>query len=383
MSTPAWIWRATASATATFTSAVKAASSSGRPKARSASSASRDGGLGKLPQCVVRIRSPPSVIVLVTLARLAALQNSNSAIKNIVVRLVTCSAVGGPRAGALLDGRIVDAGRLLGLPLRDVQQLLEAGPEALDRLREASPADAVIAADEVRLLAPVLRPPTIRDFAAFEVHVRNAGRNSGLTDPPDWWYRESVFYFSNPLTTLGPDGEVWRPRATRQLDYEVEVAAVIGREGSDLSEEAALDHVGGFVLYNDWSARELCVDELGTFGLHKGKDFAQALGPWLLTTDEVADRFVDGRLDLGVWARVNGETWTESSTRDMHWSYAHLVSFASRDSRVVPGDVIGSGTVPFGCIFERPDEMRWLEEGDVVEIGGERLGSTRHTVRVP
>jgi len=301
------------------------------------------------------------------------------------MRLVTFAAADGPRAGVLVEGRVADAGRLLGSALRDVQALLESGPDALDQLPDrlsSAPAEAWTPAREVRLLAPILRPPTIRDFAAFEGHVRNAVRNQGLSSPPDWWYRESVFYFSNPLTTLGPEGEVWRPRATRQLDYEVEVAAVIGREGSDIPEEQALDHVAGFVLYNDWSARELCVNEFGGFGLHKGKDFAQALGPWLLTTDELHDRLSDGRLDLKVWAKVNGATWTDSTTRDMNWSFSHLVAFASRDSRVVPGDVIGSGTVTLGCIFERPHELRWLEDGDVVEIGGERLGSTRHTIRV-
>lgn len=301
------------------------------------------------------------------------------------MKLVSYSGPEGPRAGVLLDGGIADAERLLGRDVRDVQALLESGPDALSALRTAvagaSP-DTLIQASAVGLLAPVLRPPTIRDFAAFEGHVRNAVKNQGLTAPPAWWYRESVFYFSNPLTTLGPEGDVWRPRATRQLDYEVEVAAVIGRESSDIPESQAIDHVAGFVLYNDWSARELCVDEFGGFGLHKGKDFAQALGPWVLTTDELADRFVDGRLDLKVWAKVNGETWTDSSTGDMHWTFAHLIAFASRDSKVVPGDVIGSGTVTLGCIFERPAGLRWLEYGDVVEIGGDRLGSTRHTIRV-
>ena len=291
---------------------------------------------------------------------------------------------GDTQAGVLRDDRVIAVRDLLDEPLADVGALLQR-PGALERLRAAlgERADApTVPLDEVQLLAPILRPPTIRDFVAFERHVRNAVKNQGLDEPPAFWYRTPVFYFSNPLTVHGPGAVIRCPSSTDSLDYEIEIGVVIGREGESIPEADALDYVAGFTLFNDWSARDLCMDEFGGFGLHKGKDFAQALGPWLLTTDELADRFVDGRLDLGVWARVNGETWTESSTRDMHWSYAHLVSFASRDSRVVPGDVIGSGTVPFGCIFERPDEMRWLEEGDVVEIGGERLGSTRHTVRV-
>jgi fumarylacetoacetate (FAA) hydrolase len=286
------------------------------------------------------------------------------------MKLITFEHEGRTQAGVLDDGQVV------ALPFPDVGALLEV-PGALESLDGG---DATIPLEEVRLRAPLLRPPSIRDFSAFETHWRNAVRNQGFDELPAL-PQQPFFYFSNPATVLGPDDDVRKPAATSQLDYELELAAVIGREARDVAPEEALDAVAGFVLFNDWSARELCVAEFGGLGLHKGKDFAQGLGPWIVTPDELADRRVDGRLDLKMTARVNGEVWSDSTTRDMYWPIGELIAFASRDSRLVPGDVIGFGTVGWGCIFERPHELRWLEDGDVVELEGERLGTLRQTVR--
>jgi fumarylacetoacetate (FAA) hydrolase len=290
-----------------------------------------------------------------------------------------------PEAGVLHGhAAVLPVSALLGEPFAaDVGALLRRGPGVLDALREAlarAGPDAGVARADVSLQAPVLQPPTIRDFVAFERHVRNAVKNQGLDEPPAFWYRSPVFYFSNPLTVVGPGATIRMPRATASLDYEIEIGIVIGREGRDVPEAAALDYVAGFALFNDWSARDLCMDEFGGFGLHKGKDFAQGLGPWVTTTDEVAPRLVDGRLDLHVSARVNGETWSDSTTADMHWTLGQLVAHASRDSRIVPGDVLATGTVGYGCVFETPDEHRWLRRGDVVEIDAELLGTLTQTV---
>lgn len=298
------------------------------------------------------------------------------------MKLVTYENLPGrTEAGVLEDGHVRAAAELLGLagPLPDVGALLNV-PDAVERLRSANEAGTRVPVDAVRLRAPILRPPSIRDFSAFETHWRNAVRNQGFEDLPAL-PKGPFFYFSNPATVLGPDDEVRRPAATTQLDYELELAAVIGRDARDVAVEDALDHVAGYVLFNDWSARELCVAEFGGLGLHKGKDFAQGLGPYVVTSDELADRMVDGRLDLKMTARVNGEVWSDSTTSDMYWPIAELIAFASRDSLLVPGDVIGFGTVGWGCIFERPSELRWLEDGDVVELEGERLGTLRQIVR--
>jgi len=299
------------------------------------------------------------------------------------VRLLTFARdPGDTQAGVLRDDRVIAVRDLLDEPLADVGALLQR-PGALERLRAAlgERADApTVPLDEVQLLAPILRPPTIRDFVAFERHVRNAVKNQGLDEPPAFWYRTPVFYFSNPLTVHGPGAVIRCPSSTDSLDYEIEIGVVIGREGESIPEADALDYVAGFTLFNDWSARDLCMDEFGGFGLHKGKDFAQGLGPWVTTADELADRLVDGRLDLAVSARVNGETWSDSTTADMHWTLPELVAHASRDSRVVPGDVLATGTVGYGCIFETPSEHRWLRPGDVVDIEAEVLGTLRQRV---
>jgi fumarylacetoacetate (FAA) hydrolase len=301
------------------------------------------------------------------------------------MRLLTFAGeAGGTEAGVLGEGgRVMPVGDLLGDPVPDVGALLRRGPATLDQLRAAlddAAGEPTVPLGNVRLLAPILQPPTIRDFVAFERHVRNAVKNQGLDEPPAFWYRTPVFYFSNPLTVHGPGATIRCPPSTDSLDYEIEIGIVIGREGESIPEADALEYVAGFTLFNDWSARDLCVEEFGGFGLHKGKDFAQGLGPWVTTVDELADRLVDGRLDLAVSARVNGEVWSDSTTVDMHWTLPQLIAHASRDSRVVPGDVLATGTVGYGCIFETPSEHRWLRPGDVVEIEAEVLGTLTQAV---
>lgn len=299
------------------------------------------------------------------------------------MRLVSYSKdEGAPRAGAIVDDSVVDLTALLGRTetLADVGALLRDEARVLEELPahlESPPLDAALA--DVRLHSPIIQPPSIRDFAAFERHMHNAGVNNGIGDLPGW-HSKPVFYFSNPHTVLGPDEEIELPTGSDELDYELEVAMVIGREGRNVAAADALDHVAGFVLFNDWSARDLCREEVGGLGLHKGKDFAQGLGPWVLTVDELIDRISDGRLDLPVKARVNGEVWSDSTTADMYWSIGDLIAYATRDSIIVPGDVIGFGTVGDGCIFERPQEYRWLEVGDVVELDGGPLGTLRQSV---
>ena len=224
--------------------------------------------------------------------------------------------------------------------------------------------------DEVDLLPPVLRPPSVRDFYAFEQHVKTARARRGL-EVPEEWYRIPVFYFSNPNAIYGPEQEIPYPRGTSELDYELEVATVIGASGG----------IGGFTIMNDWSARDLQREEMKVgLGPAKGKDFATSLGPVVVTFDEF-----DGSRGTMV-ARVNGEERSRGELGDMHWSWSAVVEQAARNTELWPGDVLGSGTVGTGCILEHGDG-RWLQPDDVVELEVEGIGVLRNRVgpnpRVP
>jgi len=216
---------------------------------------------------------------------------------------------------------------------------------------------------DVDFRAPVLQPPSVRDFYAFEQHVKTARAARGLEVPQEW-YDLPVFYFSNAAAIYGPGDEIVRPAETRELDYELEVAAVIGADGQ----------VAGFTIMNDWSARDLQRAEMRVgLGPSKGKDFATSLGPILVTPDEF-----DGGSATMV-ARVNGEERSRGELADMHHSWEAIVAHAARNTRLLPGDVLGSGTVGTGCILELGDG-RWLEPGDVVELEVEGIGVLRNTV---
>jgi fumarylacetoacetate (FAA) hydrolase len=219
--------------------------------------------------------------------------------------------------------------------------------------------------DEVALLAPVPEPPSVRDFFAFEEHVATGWRLRGGEIPPAW-YELPVFYFSNPASIHGPGAPVRRPPATRMLDFELEIAAVIGADGA----------IAGFTLLNDWSARDVQREEM-TVGLGpaKGKDFAISLGPWLVTPDELP--YEDGRLQLEAVAAVNGRELTRSATAEQHWSWPELVAHAARDTRLRPGDVLGSGTLNRGCLLELGalEGERFLEPGDMVALSAPGLGT--------
>jgi fumarylacetoacetate (FAA) hydrolase len=254
-------------------------------------------------------------------------------------------------------GRI-EGDSVIQLAAQTLQSYFTGGGDARDH--------AEYALAEVDLLAPVLHPPSVRDFMAFEEHVRNARARRGGEVPPEW-YELPAFYFSNPAAIFGPEQTVPYPVPSEELDYELEVAAVIGADGA----------IGGFTVMNDWSARDLQRKETRIgLGPAKGKDFATSLGPVVVTPDEF-----DGSGGAMI-ARVNGEERSRGDLGSMHYGWSRLLEHAARNTRLQPGDVIGSGTVGGGCILEHGDG-RWLQPGDVVELEVEGIGILRNTVGAP
>src|SRR5947209_827933 len=228
-------------------------------------------------------------------------------------------------------------------------------------------------------------PPvaSLRDFYAFEQHVATCRRHRGLDMIPQW-YQVPVFYFSNPAGIIGPAVPVAAPHGISALDYELELACVIGRACRDLpAHDSALEAVAGFTIMNDWSARDLQRVEMSVgLGPSKGKDFATSLGPELVTFDELADCYRDGRLHLEMTATRNGRLLSRGDSGTMYWTWPQLLAHASRDATLRPGDVIGSGTVGTGCILELTPERAggWLRPGDVIELSIDRLGTLRNRV---
>ncbi|MEU1932474.1 fumarylacetoacetate hydrolase family protein [Streptomyces sp. NPDC019826] len=259
--------------------------------------------------------------------------------------------------------------------------LLAAGAAALD-----VPAGPHVS--QVRLLAP-LQPTSVRDFVTFEKHVEGVRRAvDGVAGVPEQWYAAPTFYFTNPHAIYGPHDGVPVPPGSAALDFELEVAAVIGREGHDLTPERARDHIVGYTVFNDWSARDLQSAEMKVgLGPCKGKDTATTLGPYLVTADELEPyRDSEGFLRLALTARINGETVGEDLLSNMSWTFEEMTAYASRGTRVVAGDVLGSGTCGNGgCLAElwgRRGEQTPppLQPGDTVSLTVEGVGTLTNTV---
>ena len=218
---------------------------------------------------------------------------------------------------------------------------------------------------------------SLRDFYAFEQHVKTCRAHRGLEMLPQW-YQVPVFYFSNPVAIIGDGDTVRAPRGSSALDYELELACVIGTAARDLpADDSAMSCVAGCTIMNDWSARDLQRVEMAVgLGPSKSKDFATSLGPRLVPFADLKDVWRDGRLHLEMTARVNGREYSRGNSGTMFWTWPQLLAHASRDTELRPGDVLGSGTVGSGCILELTPEAvgGWLEPGDVVELEIERLG---------
>jgi 2-keto-4-pentenoate hydratase/2-oxohepta-3-ene-1,7-dioic acid hydratase in catechol pathway len=282
------------------------------------------------------------------------------------MRLVTyrrrTASAGAGSIGALVDGGVLD----LAAVARSMLELLAA--DGLDEARRAiDRGGPVVALDEVELLAPLPRPNTIRDFMLIEEHVKNS-----FGEVPEAWYEIPVYWKGNPDTVLGPDATVAWPHYTAKLDFELEVGAIIGRRVWKATVEEAARAIAGYTIFNDWSARDIQFREMEvSLGPGLGKDFASSIGPCITTPDEFD--IATARMA----ARVNGEIWADGGLGSMLYTFPQVIAHLSQEQPLLPGDLLGSGTVGRGCGLELD---RWIEPGDVVELEVQGIGVLRNAV---
>ncbi len=307
------------------------------------------------------------------------------------------------RIGALHKGSIVDLNMAYARQLADrresqprrladaqvpatMLEFLEGGPSAMAAAREAldfaahfgsairGPAGETIiySTADVLLTAPLPNPPSLRDFIAFEDHIAATSKRRGQPIPPEW-YKAPVYYKGNHRTIIGPDRSLHWPLNTQKLDYELELACVIGRKGIDVAERDATEYIAGYTIMNDFSARDIQFQEMACrLGPAKGKDFATAIGPCIVTPDEIPDL-----ASLQMTARINGEVWSQGRFGSIHWSFCQMIEHVSRGEAIYPGDLLGSGTVGGGCGLELD---RYLQPGDRVELEIQPIGILRTTI---
>jgi 2-keto-4-pentenoate hydratase/2-oxohepta-3-ene-1,7-dioic acid hydratase in catechol pathway len=302
------------------------------------------------------------------------------------VRFIKASTEQGPRLGVLRPDGVV--------ALSESQARLEPyfGDDgtALGELGEAIHADpsAEVALDDLTLLKPV-DPVAMRDFMVFEEHVAPRWRQSARGRGPDVWYEQPIGYFSNAATIRGPRDPIEIPGGSQRLDFELEVGAVIGLDAESVTPDEAGPHIAGFLILCDWSARDLQFHEMeGSLGPFKGKDFGSSLGPVFVTPDELQDRRAGGGYDLAMTASVNGKVYGQDRWSSASWTFEELISYASWNSRVEAGSIIGSGTCQGGCILElstrhSPEQYPWLAPGDEVTLAIDLMGEIRAPVLAP
>jgi 2-keto-4-pentenoate hydratase/2-oxohepta-3-ene-1,7-dioic acid hydratase in catechol pathway len=282
------------------------------------------------------------------------------------------------------DGRLAHNSVLFRQPITTLDDHLARGlrVESLGEIwtsyrREGEDDDALAAAADLMFGSPILKPSSLRDFYAFERHVGTMWSRREMPIP-EAWYRLAIFYFSNTSEIRGPGEPVWAPRGSSELDYELEIAALVDTPVKDLSAQRGEEAIGGYMLMNDWSARDLQRDETAVrLGPAKGKDFGTTLGPYLVTPDELADARSAKGYDLVATATINGQEISRGNWNQIAFSFGEMVERASADVWVNSGSVLGSGTVGTGCLLEMKDESgfgRYLQAGDSVTLKVDRLG---------
>jgi len=330
------------------------------------------------------------------------------------MKLATFMAGGGEaEIGAVIagDSRVLPflraaetAGDGFPWPWRTMVELIEAGDPALEtarRLLDRLGGDEThsLPLDDVKLLAPVPVPTQMRDFLVFPLHVRRApvgmrklaarmlGEERALaqfgpekTEPgpvPEIHAAQPIYYKGNRFSVNGTDADVLWPRYSTVMDFELEFGIFIGKSGKNISKDAAHDHIFGYTIFNDFSARDAQMKEMaGRLGPSKGKDFdtGNAIGPWIVTKDDIPDPY-----HLKMEARVNGEVWASGTSEGALHTFEDMIAWVSQDEKVMAGEFMGSGTMGGGCGMEHD---RYLNDGDTVELEVEKIGILRNTVRV-
>src|SRR3989338_8371461 len=283
------------------------------------------------------------------------------------------------RLGALLENKIIDlnVASKNKLPL-SMLSFTEGGENFLSIAKEVinkHDSSSVVSLNEVKLHAPLPNPPALRDFFAFEEHVK-AGAKRRNENIPDQWYEIPAYYKGNHRQIYGPEDIIPWPSYTRRLDFECEIACVIRKRGINILESDAEQYIFGYMIFNDFSARDIQKKEMELrMGPAKGKDFANAFGPCIVTKDEV-----DPRKDFSMKILVNGELWSSGHFKDQYWGFPLMISYVSQEETIYPGDLLGSGTFYKGCGL---DLDRWLKPGDTIELQVSALGSLKNKIGTP
>ncbi|MBT3900918.1 MAG: fumarylacetoacetate hydrolase family protein [Gammaproteobacteria bacterium] len=309
------------------------------------------------------------------------------------MKLLTFKLEGTEYLGALTDTGVFNLSAAVpeDIAFSSMQHFIEAGQLALDRAYALLESSSVsIPSDQVDFLAPLPLPPQIRDCLGFEEHLKNSFesamklsamaaddpvaaerelRASGRFTVPEVWYQQPLYYKANRFSVAESGKDVVWPAYSEVMDFELEIACIVGKKGKDISKVNAEDHIFGYTIYNDFSARDAQILESpGMLGPAKSKDFDDSiiLGPVIVTKDELDDPY-----SLRMQARVNGETWCDSNSSTIHWKFSDMIAHISKSETLHPGEVIGSGTVGFGCGLEH---LRFLNDGDIVELEVEKIG---------
>jgi 2-keto-4-pentenoate hydratase/2-oxohepta-3-ene-1,7-dioic acid hydratase in catechol pathway len=309
------------------------------------------------------------------------------------MKLLTFELQGSQHLGALTGAGVINlsAAAPTELAFSSMQHFIEAGQPALDRayaLLASSP--ATLASDQINWLAPLPIPVQIRDCLGFEEHLKNAFESAvkvsamGADDPmkaeeelratgrfevPEVWYQQPIYYKANRFSVAESGKDIVWPAYSEIMDFELEMACIIGKKGKDISKDDAHEHIFGYTIYNDFSARDAqMLESQGMLGPAKGKDFEDSviLGPVIVTKDELNDPY-----NLRMQARVNGKTWCDNNSNTIHWKFSDMIAHISMGETLHPGEVIGSGTVGLGCGLEH---LRFLNDGDIVELEIDQIG---------
>lgn len=310
------------------------------------------------------------------------------------MKFITFMEEGAERLGLLVSDQVIDVAQALGKPLQILDVIQDSGkwiPTLSHLVTQFStlPRTSLRPLQQTCILSPIPHPVSMRDGYAFRQHVEAARRNRGVPMIPEFDHFP-VFYFTNHLAVTGPGDLEVMPLAMDKLDFELEVAIVIGKEGRNIPASRADEHIFGYMIMNDWSARTLQMEEMKlNLGPAKGKDFATTLGPVLVTRDELARFAVPSahgdRHDLRMKAYVNGKQVSEGNLKDMSWTFGQIIERASYGVTLRPGEVIGSGTVGTGCFLElngsKITDNQWLKPGDDIILEVDQLGQLRNRIK--